>query len=342
MRGRTISATLFGIATILCKINMAPIYCGVIGCSLLYRLRYRRDLQSLRHSFAALALPALALIGWYWVRTGSPIPTTNSAFDMVQLRLQSLDMLQMLFYIPWYGALLTLAIIGVCAVRGLRSPRLAAEDRVILASWVVFGIVALIGYMATPYMDNSPRALLPSIPALALLFAEGWSQLSRAWARRAAFYLAALFLVVNIFVTYYGWEFVQFTNTFDGVWQVLREQPRGWVLTNMVWPTVWETRQPTTWFEGDTQFEANITHNRANFARYTAAHDIRYVIVPRAGTDAAISKPLIQVDTTHLYGDDVIQYLQEHAQHIPVPPYYDFYILPAAPVAASGGVRASP
>jgi 4-amino-4-deoxy-L-arabinose transferase-like glycosyltransferase len=335
MRGRTLLAALCGLATILCKINMAPIYCGVIGCSLLYRLRYRRDLPSLRHSLVTLALPMLALMGWYWLRSGSPIPSTNNTFDLSQLQIQSLNMLQMLFYIPWYGALLTLAVIGVCAAGGLRSPRLGAEQRVILASWVVFGIVALVGYMATPGMDNSPRALLPSIPALALLFAEGWSRLPRAWARRAAFYLATLFVVVNVCVTYYSWEFVRYTRTFDGVWQVLREQPRGWVLTNMVWPTIWETRQPTTWFERDPQFQANILHDRANFVRYTSQHAIRYVVVPRAGTDAAVAKPFIQIDTIQLYSDDVVEYLQGQAQRVAIPPYYDLYILPSAPASAS-------
>jgi hypothetical protein len=215
---------------------------------------------------------------------------------------------------------------------------LGAEERVILASWVVFGIVALVGYMATPGMDNSPRALLPSVPALALLFAEGWNRLPRAWARRAAFYLATLFLVVNVCVTYYSWEFVRYTHTFDGVWQVLREQPRGWVLTNMVWSTIWETRQPTTWFESDPQFQANILHDRANFVRYTSQHAIRYVIVPRTGTDAAVAKPFIQIDTTKLYSDDIVEYLQEQAQRVAVPPYYDLYILPSAPLPVPAGV----
>lgn len=328
LRGRTAQTVLFGTLTVLCKLNMGPIYCGVIGCSLLYRLYYRRGGASVRQSLIALILPALALMGWYWLRTGSPIPTTGSSLSLYVLRRQSLDMLQMLFYIPWYGAVLTLAIIGVCAARGLRALSRGGEERVILLSWIGFGILALVVYMATTGMDNSPRALLPSIPALALLAGAGWARLSRAWARRVGIYLVGLFLIVNCFISYYGWEYARFLQTFEGVWQVLREQPRGLVLTTPCWPTLFQTRQPVTWFESDQQFEENILYNRENFIRYTRTYDIRYVVVPRADTAAAIAKPFIQVDTAHLYGDDVLAYLQTSAQNIPVPPYYDLYVLP--------------
>ncbi|HJZ45837.1 MAG TPA: glycosyltransferase family 39 protein [Roseiflexaceae bacterium] len=328
LRGRTALTVLFGSLTVLCKINMGPIYCGVIGCSLLYRLYRRRDAGSVRRSLIALILPALALMGWYWLRTGSPLPTTGSSLSLYVLRRQSLDMLQMLFYIPWYGAILTLIVIGVCAAYGLSALPRAGEERVILLSWIGFGILALVVYMATTGMDNSPRALLPSIPALALLVGAGWARLSEAWARRVAIYLVGLFLVVNCFISYYGWEYGRFLETFQGAWQVLREQPRGLVLTATCWPTVFQTRQPVTWFESDRQFEENILYDRENFIRYTRAYNIRYVLVPREGTAAAIAEPFIQVDTARLYGDEVLAYLRGSAQDIPVPPYYDLYVLP--------------
>jgi hypothetical protein len=247
------------------------------------------------------------------------------------LQIQALDMLQMLFYIPWYGAILTLAVIGIVAVRGVCSPKLSSEARLMFVSWFALGLVGLLVYMATPSAGNSPRVILPALPALALLVGEGWARLPKQWARRAAFYLVILFTVINSFITYYDMEYANYLQTFPRVWQVLREQPRGFVLTPGYWSTLIQTRQPITWFETDREFERNILHNRANFVRYTSQHAIRYVVVPRAGTAAATSNPLIQVETTHLYSDDVIQYLQQQARHIPVPPYYDLYVLPSAP-----------
>jgi hypothetical protein len=330
LRERTALAALMGILTVLCKVNMGPLYCGVIGCSLIYRLCYRRERHSLVHCLVALLAPATALALWSWIGTGNPIPRSGGSLSLSVFKLQSMDMLQMLFYIPWYGAILTLAVIGVCVVLGLRSARLGGEERVILASWIALGIVALLIYMATPYLDNSPRVLLPSLPAVALLAAEGWRRLASQWARRVAFYLLALFLVINSYIIYYDTEQMRYAQTSTQLWHVLREQPRGFTLTSTYWPTLWQTRQPVTWFDGDRQFEANILHNRANFVRYTTMHPIRYVVVPRAGTEAAISKPLIQVDTAQLYSDDVLEYLRQHARHIPVPPYYDLYVLPTA------------
>jgi hypothetical protein len=330
LRNRTTLAALMGILTVLCKVNMGPLYCGVIGCSLIYRLCYRRDRRSLIHCLVALVAPALALMLWSWFRTGDPLPSAGGPLLLSMFKVQSLNMLQMLFYIPWYGAILTLSIIGVCAAMGLRSPRLGAQERVIFVSWIALGVVALLIYMATPYLDNSPRVLLPSLPAVALLVAEGWRRLAHQWARRIAFYLIALFVVVNSCIIYYDTESMRYTQTFTELWQVLREQPRGFTLTPAYWPTLWQTRQPVTWFDGDRQFEANILHNRANFVRYTTEHPIRYIVVPRAGTAAAVSQPLIQVETSHLYSDDVLDYLRQHTRHIPVPPYYDLYVLPTA------------
>jgi hypothetical protein len=329
LRNQTALATLMGVLTVLCKVNMGPLYCGVIGCSLLYRLCYRRDRRSLARCLVVLVVPALVLMLWSWVRAGNPLPSSGGPLLLSVFKIQSMNMLQMLFYIPWYGAILTLAVIGVCVGLGLRSVRLGGEERVILASWLGLGMVALLIYMATPYLDNSPRVLLPSLPAVALLAAEGWRGLARAWARRIACYLLALFLVINGFIIYYDAEQMRYTQTLTQLWLVLREQPRGFTLTSVYWPTVWQTRQPVTWFDGDRQFEANILHNRANFERYITTHPIRYVVVPRAGTDAAISKPFIQVDTSQLYSEDVLEYLRQHARQIPVPPYYDLYVLPA-------------
>ena len=41
---------------------------------------------------------------------------------------------------------------------------------------------------------------------------------------------------------------------------------------------------------------------------------------------------------TQLYSDDIVEYLQEQAQRVAVPPYYDLYILPSAPLPVPAGV----
>lgn len=328
LRNRTALATLLGIVTALCKLNMAPLYCGIIALSLLYRLWRREGWRRIAQSFVAMSMPALALMGWFWYHRGSPLPPTLGDMSLGQLRLQSMDMLEMLFYIPWYGALLTLAIIGACTIHGLRSPRLIGEVRVILIGWIGFGVFTLLSYMATAYMDNSPRAIIPALPAVALAAAEGWRRLPPAWARRCGFFLIALFLTVNSIITYYDSKQARYYETFNSVWQVLREQPRGIVMTSSYWMTMWQTRQPVTWFEHDRRFERNILHQRAHFERYVTANHIRYVVVPRAGTPAATTSQFIQVDTSDLYGADVLAYLGTTARRIGVPPYYDIYVLP--------------
>jgi hypothetical protein len=63
-----------------------------------------------------------------------------------------------------------------------------------------------------------------------------------------------------------------------------------------------------------------VQDSEPEFVCYTTAGLIRYVVVPRAETDAAISKPQIQVETADLYSDDVLQSLQQHTRRIPAAP----------------------
>jgi 4-amino-4-deoxy-L-arabinose transferase-like glycosyltransferase len=328
LRDRTALTVVLGTLAALCKINVAPVYCGAIGLSLLYRLWKRSGRAKIARSLIALTLPLLVLVAWRLAVAGDRALTTGSPLELWLFKQQLGEMLQMLFYIPWYGALLTLAVIGFCTVYGAHSSRIDGEARLVLVGWIVFGLVGLLIYMATPRSGNSPRVMLFSLPPIALLFAEGLRRLPREWMRRVGFYVAALFLIINGFIIYYGVETVRYNRTFTDVWGVLRSQPRGFVLTNAYWMTTWTTGQPVTWFEWDEDFQRNILHNRDHFARYISQNPIRYVVVPRPNTPAAVSNPLIQVETSRLYGDDVLAYLGEHAQRIPVPPYYDLYVLP--------------
>jgi hypothetical protein len=85
------------------------------------------------------------------------------------------------------------------------------------------------------------------------------------------------------------------------VWAALREQPRGFVLTDKYWETILFTRQPATWFEFDETFERNIMTNAANFERYVTQHPIRYVILP---TEHGLASPEVRAYlTTHARRD---------------------------------------
>jgi hypothetical protein len=317
---------------------MSAIYGAAIGLSLLYRLyvsfaaRGARpasaSLRSLAHSLLCLALPSLALAGWLIATTGRVLLSTGQPLSLWMFWRLLPDMLQMLFYIPWYGAALTLAVLGFCAWRGLRSPRLPIERRLVFTGWMGMSIVALLIYTATPGVSNSPRVVLPILPALALLAAEGWGRLPRRWGMRVAFYLIALFCVVNLCITYYAFETARYNRSFAGVHAILRTLPRGFVMTSDYWSTVWETRQPVTWFESDPQFQQNILGDRANFEQYVSHNPIRYVVVPRAGTEATNPVPLLGIDLSQLYSDGALDYLRTHARRIPVPPDYDLYVLP--------------
>lgn len=328
LRGQTGLTVLLGTLTLLCKMDMLLVYGGVVVCSLLYRLRYQRRRVDIEHSVLSLVVPVLVLMVWQWVRTGNAVPAgSGRGVSWGMMQLLALDMLQRLFFIPWYGAVLTLVVIGVCLRRGLQSPRLTGDQRVVLGAWIGGGMVVLLVYMATPGASNSPRVIIPSLPAVALLVVEGWQHLPRVWMRRVGMYLGALFLVTSSLVVYFISLYVPNMQAQAALWETMRGQPQGFVLTPDPWLMVWEARQPATWFEGDEQFQEHILHSRANFERYVTQNPIRYVVVPRAALAPVIAHAPFVVKVEDLYGADVLSYLVEHAERIDVPPYYDVFVL---------------
>jgi hypothetical protein len=155
--------------------------------------------------------------------------------------------------------------------------------------------------------------IIPALPAAAVLFAAGFPRLGAAWRRRVGFYLAALFALINtVAIGYYALEGAAL-RSYEPVWAVLREQPRGYVLTDRYWPAILYARQPATWFEADQAFERNIMRDAGNFARYVEHHPVRYVVLPAEG------------DT--LAADEVRDYLRDHAQAITAG-RYRVYVLP--------------
>lgn len=309
VRQRTIATIILGGLATLMKLDLLALYFGTVGIaaawSFVAQWRQREPVPrgTWLHTFAALVGPAMIASPWVWFHylgQGDRAPT--GGVSLRQFSVVAPQMLELLFYIPWYGALLTLAVIGALAVVGVRSRSFPSDVLTMLLAWLGLGIIVLLVYAATPGSGNSPRVLIPALPPLALLVAAGITRLSLPWKRRVAFYLITLFTVINLVtIGYYAVEGARLRR-YEPVWQVLREQPRGYVLTEAYWPTILYARQPATWFELDEAFQRNIMENADHFARYLARHPIRYVVLP--AHDDTLASP------------DVRAYLDRHARRV--------------------------
>jgi hypothetical protein len=335
VRGRTAATVALGALAALSKMDILLLYFGTVGVGAAYALLApaagagREDgagraaggvlgRGAWRHHVLALAGPALLAAPWVWVHhlgggTGGG-PTRGLSGGLFQLIAP--QMLELLFYIPWYGALITLAGIGWCVAAGLRGRALPPFAAVVLCAWLGLGLLVLLVYAATPGAGNSPRVIIPALPALAVLFAAGFPQLPAAWRRRVGFYLVALFAVINLFaIGFYAIEGAAL-RSYEPVWRALRAQPRGYVLTDQYWPAILYTRQPATWFEADPVFERNIMRDAGNFARYVERSPVRYVVLPAQGD--------------RLASPEVRAYLQGHARELRAGAYV-IYVLGSDP-----------
>lgn len=313
LRGRTAATVLLGGLAAHAKMDILLLYFGTVGVCAAYdflraasgpaegaarRPRALRRIVSAarasagwRHQLAALAGPALLVAPWVWVhhlQGGAGGPTRGLSAELFGLIAP--QMLELLFYIPWYGALITLAAIGWCVWLGARALWAGAESRraaVALCAWLALGLLVLLVYAATPGAGNSPRVIIPALPALAILFAAGFPRLGEVWRRRVGFYLIVLFALINLVVIgYYVAEGAKL-RSYAPVWEALRAEPRGYVLTEQYWPAILYARQPATWFEADPVFQQNIMGDAGNFARYVERNPVRYVVLPARGDDLA-------------------------------------------------------
>ncbi|MEI7771708.1 MAG: glycosyl transferase, partial [Chloroflexales bacterium] len=170
-------------------------------------------------------------------------------------------------------------------------------------TWIGLGFLITLVYAATPGAGNSPRVIIPALPALAVLFAAGIPRLPPRPRRLIGTYLIALFAAVNLAVI--GYDATRYGAPIRAsapAFAALRASEPGFVLTPLYWETILYTRQRGTWFEADPAFQRNIMGSAANFAHYVEANPIRYVLLPDAGDDAA--------------APEVIAYLNRHARSV--------------------------
>jgi hypothetical protein len=284
-RGRLVWAVLAGTLAMLTKMDLVFLYCGVIGICLLYSL-YKRDTTfPFWYHIAALLIPLIISSPWIWMHyiVHRLASSEDSSFSLGLFTIIFPQMLSLLFYLPWYGSLITLAAIIAAIIVGFRLPNTNLFTKVFLMSWLLLGCTVGLVYAATPGAGNSPRIIIPSLPPMAMVFALGILQMRKDWRRRISFYLISLFTVINlVLIGYYTYQGATI-RAYSQAWAYLREQPQGLVLAEEYWPTVLYTRQPTTWFEFDEAFQKNILHNQSNFTNYVTKHSIRYIIVPVEG-----------------------------------------------------------
>ena len=314
LRQKTLLTMAFGTIAILTKLDLIFLYCSVIGCCIIFSLIRRNREYRLSHHILSFVVPITLSSPWVWfhhLQAGDAGPIHNFSMEVFLTLVPQL--IELLFFIPLYGSLITLAAITWCVIIAIQTKLISQFQLVLLGSWLLCGIFVLLVYAATPGAGNSPRIIIPALPPLAILFAVGFTRLGVAWRRRIGFYLIVLFTVINLFtIGYYTIEGNKL-RSLQPVWYVLREQPRGFVLTEQYWATVLFSRQPVTWFESDKVFEESIMHNRGNFAQYVEQHPIRYVILPQQQDVLASTK--------------VYEYLEQNAESIYIGKHilYRFY-----------------
>lgn len=284
LRGRTVAAVALGTLAALTKMDLLALYSGTVALSALYdRFAGRREL-SWRHHVFCLVGPLLLAAPWIWTHylgAGARAPTRGLSGALFLIIFPM--MLELTFYIPWYGALLTLGVIAAVVGYGLRAGALPRLTAVVLGVWMGLGLLVVLVYCATPGAGNSPRIYVPALPPLALLFGAGFVRLPQAWRRRGGFYLAALFLTINTLVVWYqGGAYGVPLRAAAPAFVELRQREHGFVLTPIYWETILYTRRQATWFEADDVFRDRIMGDVDQFARYVAANPISYVLLPAA------------------------------------------------------------
>jgi hypothetical protein len=191
-------------------------------------------------------------------------------------------MLDQFFMLGRYATLLICLPIVAAVLYSLKR-RQGARPLVyrMLVVWLGLGVTVMLGYASLPGASNNPRVLIPALPALCLLIADGLFQM-RSFPRKLALsYILTMFIIVNAAGLYYQLLQARAMSAMMPVWEALRAEPRGFVLTDAYWDAALYARQPATWFEHDPAFQHTIMHNLNHFQNYIAGAPIRYIVLPR-------------------------------------------------------------
>jgi hypothetical protein len=335
LRERTLLAVGLGVLAVLCKLDMPPVYLSLVGMSLLWRLWQRAPARRLLHPLAALVVPLLAVFGWFWVRTGGLLPPqgVDSHLSSHMLLTYGLSFIERFFYIDWFIALPIIAGMLLLAGWSLRQRPLPGETALLLATWAGLGMALLLLYMSIDLASNSPRIIIPELPPLLLLVAAGWLRLPRRPRLYLAVGLLAILLSGNIRLTLYQLHWREALQSRTAVWETLDEQPRGPVLGDLYWATMWHTHQPQVRFQPYQLHHRIVLHDRANFKHFISEHAVRYVYLARSNLRPPSAAPPLE---ERQFGPEVVAYLEEHASERIEAGDFLLYVLPQPPDNAAG------
>ncbi|GIV96214.1 MAG: hypothetical protein KatS3mg057_0871 [Herpetosiphonaceae bacterium] len=319
---------LLGALAVLGKIDLIFLYYGSLGLTALLGGRESLTPAARRHLALSLGLPLLALLPWLYLAyiVSGRATTVSGGPRLDAFLLVAPIMLEQLFTIRWPGALLTLAALGVPLGLALRRRAHAAPQVYrLLAVWLALGWVVLLVYSATPGASNNPRVVIPALPPLALLVADGLTLLQHRWRLYLLCSVLTLFLLMNGAGVLYQLVLAQHYNASKPVWETLHHKPRGVIMTEHYWHAALYARQPVTWFEKDPVLQRNMLHNLEHFKRYISDHPIRYIVLPRNHQTSKEKAEIVRIyeaipigrmiheirrDASHLTSPEVRLYLE--------------------------------
>jgi 4-amino-4-deoxy-L-arabinose transferase-like glycosyltransferase len=281
---RTALTVVLGSLAVLGKIDMIVLYFGTIVFATLASARVPGERMPIRHVAACLAGPLVVLLPWlYLTYVLNARPTTVAGGPQLGILLTLAPlMFEQLFTIQ---PIVAVSLIGLLAGAAGWSLWLRKGARPIvyslLASWLALGCVVVAVYSSMPGASNNPRVLIPALPAFCLLVADGISWMRARLGRLTICYLLALFVLIDGVGIWYQVLQARAAAANMPVWEALRAQPRGFVLTDDFWNAALYARQPVTWFDMDTSFQSNILQNLDHFRKYLADTPIRYIVLPR-------------------------------------------------------------
>jgi hypothetical protein len=277
-------ATLAGTLAMLGKPDMIVLYYGTLALAAGWGWLRSDHTFAVRDMAICLLVPLVFVAPWFYfafVAVQRPVTIGGgpswAVFSIVApLMLEQFFTLRLGATLLLLGSLLGLAGLALATRRGAQP----ALYRVLLI-WLGMGVVVLLGYSALPSASNNPRVMIPALPALCLLVADGLERLTARARRLALVTLVLVFVLLNAVGLWYQVLQAGALQARMPVWQILRAAPRGAVLSENYWEAALYARQPATWFEHDPAFERNIMQNGEHFERYMASAPIRYVVLPR-------------------------------------------------------------
>jgi Dolichyl-phosphate-mannose-protein mannosyltransferase len=283
LKRNSLWTVIAGSLSVLMKIDLILIYFGTIVTTEWLHRRDHKSAYDPRHAFASLGIPGVIAGAWLFVNYGiNNRPMTVMGAPNVEslMNLAPLVLEQFFTTVPLF-TYLTLGLMILCIALAVWQRSFAdVEVYRLLGIWSGLGIIVLLVYMLFPGAANNPRVLIPAFPALFLLIAAGINQLAVRPRMVVESYLVLILAMMSAVGALYQLILSEELEATMPAWEVLRDEPKGYVMTEYFWHANLYARQPSTWFLGDPVYEHHILHDLENFQPYLEEYPIRYVMLP--------------------------------------------------------------